>query len=322
MKIKKFLAALLGPLFFANGCGSLLPVFAENAAPGIELKTSAPVGADGVFVPQLFSSSDALPAVKLCDAPAFGKNLVLTRMQIRELLAANAPDLCTNEFIGAESVKISRRAKTLGESEMLGLLTAALQNNYVKDKGQLELKLAQPWNALLLPDDSLTLDVSEMPGLGVTPNFIVRFTLRNERETLGSWSANVKANVWREVWVAGTQIKKGSALNKSLFSQERRDVLNLREPVADLSVADDALEIAEPVQAGVPLLARMLKARTVIHRGQRAEALLEDGALSVRTKVEILEDGAPGDFVRARNFTNRRELTGKVLNDKTILISL
>jgi flagella basal body P-ring formation protein FlgA len=321
MKIKNFFAALAGPLLYANGCGSLLPVFADEPA-AIELKASAPVSGDGVFVPQIFSSTEPLPAVKLCDAPAFGKNLVLTRSQIRELLAANAPDLCTNDFSGANTVKISRRAKTLGESDILGLLTAALQNDFVKDKGQLELKLAQPWSALLLPDEPLTLDVSEMPGLGVTPNFIVRFTLRTGKETLGTWSANVKANVWREVWVASTQIKKGSALDKGLFSRERRDVLNLREPAADLSTADDALEIAEPVQAGVPLLARMLKARTVIHRGQRAEALLEDGALSVRTKVEILEDGAPGDYVRARNFTNRRELTGKVLNEKTILISL
>lgn len=322
MNLKNYLAALLGPLFYANGCGALLPVFADELAPGIELQASVPVGSDGVFLPQIFSSTAALPAVKLCEAPAFGKNLVLTRLQIRELLATNAPDLCTNDFSGADSVKICRRAKTLGESDVLGLLTAALQNNYVKDKGQLELKLAQPWNPLLLPDEPLTLDVSEIPGLGVTSNFIVRFTLRAGKETLGTWSANVKANVWREVWVASTQLKKGAALDKNFFAQERRDILNVREPVADLSLADESLELSEPVPAGVPLLARMLKARTVIHRGQRAEALLEDGALSIRTKVEIMEDGAPGDYVRARNFTNRRELTGKVLNERTILISL
>ena len=322
MKIKNYLAALLGPLLYANGCGSLLPVFADQPAAALELKGAAPVSGDGVFLPQLFSSTDPLPAVKLCDAPAFGKNLLLTRLQIRELLASNAPDLCTNYFSGAETVKISRRTRTLGESDMLGLLTAALQNDFVKDKGQLELRFAQPWNALLLPDEPLTLDVSELPSLGVTPNFMVRFTLRTGKETLGTWSANLKANVWREVWVASAQLKRGAALDKNLFARERRDILSVREPVADLSSAGDALELAEGVPAGVPLLARMLKARTVIHRGQRAEALLEDGALSIRTKVEIMEDGAPGDYVRARNFTNRRELTGKVLNEKTILISL
>ena len=282
---------------------------------------AAPVSGDGVFLPQLFSSTDPLPAVKLCDAPAFGKNLILSRDQIAVLIESNAPAVGVN-FSGAETVKISRRARTLGESDILGLLTATLQNNYVKDKGQLELKLAQPWNALLLPDEPLTLDVSELPSLGVTPNFIVRFTLRTTHETLGTWSANLKASVWREVWVTSSQLKRGAALDKNQFAQERRDILNLREPVADLSSADDSLELSESIPAGVPLLARMLKARTVVHRGQRVEALLEDGALSIRTKVEIMEDGAPGDYVRARNFTNRRELTGKVLNEKTILISL
>jgi flagella basal body P-ring formation protein FlgA len=322
MKLKKIFTTLLGPLFYANGCGSLLPVFADDLAPAIELKTTVAVSREGVFVPQLFATSEALPAVKLCDAPAFGSNLRLTRAEVRELLAAHAPDLCTNDFSGAASVKITRRARTLGESDVLGLLTATLQNNYVKDKGQLELRLAQPWNPLLLPDEPLTLDVTELPSLGVTPNFTVRFTLRNGPETLGAWSANLKASVWREVWVSSSQLKRGAALDKNLFARERRDILNLREPVADWSAADEALELAESIPAGVPLLARMMKARTVIHRGQRAEALIEDGALSIRTKVEIMEDGAPGDYVRARNFTNRREITGKVLNEKTILISL
>lgn len=322
MNLKPFIAALLGPLFFAKGCGSLLPVFADDLAPTVALKTAAPVGSDGVFLPQLFSSTEPLPAVRLCDAPAFGKSMTFTRVQVREMIASAAPDFCTNDFSGSDAVKISRRAKTFGESDLLGLLTAALQDHYVKDRGQLELHLAQAWTPLVLPDEPLTLDVTEIPGLGVTPNFIVRFTLRTSAETLGSWTANLKANVWREVWVASSQLKKGSALDKNLFARERRDVLSLREPVADLSDADDSLEIAEPVQAGVPLLARMLKGRTVIHRGQRADALVEDGALSIRTKVEILEDGAPGDYIHARSLSNRRELSGKVLNDRTILISL
>lgn len=321
MKLKNFFATLLGPLLYANGCGSLLPVFAEEPTTALELKASVPVSGDGVFLPQIFSSTDPLPAVKLCDAPKFGKHLILSRDQIALLVESNAPSVGVN-FSGADAVKISRRARTLGESDILGLLTATLQNNYIKDKGQLELKLGQPWSALLLPDEPLTLDVSELPSLGVTPNFIVRFTLRTGTETLGTWSANLKANVWREVWVTSAQLKRGAPLDKNQFARERRDILNLREPVADLSSADDSLEICEAIPVGVPLLARMLKARTVVHRGQRVEALLEDGALSIRTKVEIMEDGAPGDYVRARNFTNRHELTGKVLNEKTILISL
>jgi flagella basal body P-ring formation protein FlgA len=66
----------------------------------------------------------------------------------------------------------------------------------------------------------------------------------------------------------------------------------------------------------------MVKARAVVHRGQRADALVQDGAMSIKTKVEILDDGAPGEVVHARNSITRRDLTGKVLDEKTILISL
>ncbi len=312
----KFVTTIL----FMIAAARLSVCAAESAAP-LELKAAAPVCGDGVFLPQLFQSTEALPAIRLCDAPAFGKTLVLTRTQLNDLLAANAP-ACSTNFSGADSVRISRRTRTLGESDVLGLLTANLQRDYIKDKGQLELRLAQPWNALLLPDEPLTLDVIELPATGVTPGFIIRFTLRTAHETLGTWAANVQAKVWREVWVASSQLQRGTQVNQDLFAHVRRDLLVVHEAIAELGVNDDALELAEAVPPGVPLLARMLKARTVIHRGQRADALVQDGPLSVKTKVEVLEDGAPGQTVRARNAFTHRDLTGKVLDDKTIIISL
>ncbi|HUC83546.1 MAG TPA: flagellar basal body P-ring formation chaperone FlgA [Candidatus Acidoferrales bacterium] len=290
-------------------------------APPLQLLAVAPVSGDGIFLPQLFSSPRPLPAIRLGDAPGFGKNVILNRAQICDLLAANAPGVGTN-FSGPDAIKIFRRARTLGESDILGMLTATLQHDYIKDKGQLELRLSQPWAPLVLPDEPLTLDITDLPTAGVAPGFIVRFTLRTAHETLGNWMANVKASVWREVWVSTVQLKRGDPVSLDLLSRERRDVLSLHEPLADIAAAGDALEISEAVSAGQPLLARMVKPRAVLHRGQRADALVQSGALSVRTQVEMLEDGAPGETVRARNSATHREMTGTVLNDRTILISL
>ncbi len=128
--------------------------------------------------------------------------------------------------------------------------------------------------------------------------------------------------MWRDILVATTQLKRGDPVSLNAFSRERRDVLNLHEPLADLSAGEDALEIAESVPAGQPLLAHMVKAKTVMHRGQRADALVQDGAMSIRTQVEVLDDGAPGQVVHARNAVTHRDLIGTVLNGRTILISL
>jgi len=313
--------ALLCLLVWACLGGGFTSKLRAGEAPPIQLLAVATVTGDGIFLPQIFTANEPLPAIRLADAPAFGKNVTLTRAQICNLLAANATSVGTN-FSGPDAIKISRRTRTFSDSDMLGLLTATLQRNYIKDRGQLELHLSQPWASLVVPDEPLTLDITEIPSMGVTPGFIARFTLRAGNETLGTWSANVKASVWREVWVASEQLKRGDAVSLNSLSRERRDVLVLREAIADFAGNEDALEIAEPVPTGQPVLARMVRARAVVHRGQRADALVQEGAMSIRTQVDVLDDGAPGQTVHARNVVTHRDLIGTVLNDRTILVSL
>jgi flagella basal body P-ring formation protein FlgA len=214
------------------------------------------------------------------------------------------------------------QTRVLTEADALALLTTTLQKDYVKDKGGLELNFTQPWSAPTVPDEPLTVKILELPTAGVTPAFIIRFQLCTATKTVGTWQASLQAHVWRDVWVAHSDLERGELISDADVAHERRDVLNVYESLADFSAGDSSLELASQVQAGAILLARNLKPRAVIHRGQIADALLQDGALSIMMKVEVLEDGAPGQIVRALNPVSKRNLTGKVINEKTILVSL
>jgi len=315
-------ARLLGAWLLWSCLGGAYPTGAQvsGTAP-LQLLAAAQVTHAGIFLPQIFSSAQPLPTVRLADAPAYGNSLTLSRAQICDLLAANAPGVGTN-FSGPDAIKISRRSRLFSESDLVRLLTSTLQQDYIKDKGQLQLRLGQPWASLTVPDEALTLEITDLPSAGVTPGFIARFNLLADGEPCGSSLANLKATVWREVWVASVQLQRGDPLSPDLLLRERRDVLNLRDPLAAFTAGDEHLEIAESVPPGQPLLARMIRPRPVVHRGQRADALLEDGSLSIRTEVEILEDGAPGQLVHAVNSSTHHSLMGTVLNNRTILITL
>jgi flagella basal body P-ring formation protein FlgA len=104
--------------------------------------------------------------------------------------------------------------------------------------------------------------------------------------------------------------------------RDRRDVLTSHEPLADFSPGDTTLELGESVSANNILFARDLRLRAVIHRGQVANAVLQDGALNITMKVEALENGAPGQVIHFRNPASQRNLTGRVLDDHTIQVSL
>ena len=212
--------------------------------------------------------------------------------------------------------------RTLDQSEVTMLLTQTLQQEYVKDRGELELKITQPWKDKKIPDAPITVKITEMPTMGVVPSFIVRFDLQNTNGTIGSWQMPVQAHVWRDAWVAHSLLKRGDALADADITRERRDMLLVHEPLADLPEDRSMLEIAEPVGINAPLLARSVRPMPVVHRGQTVQALVSDGSLNITMKVEVLEDGAPGQTIRARNKQSLKDIRGKVLNEQTILVSL
>jgi flagella basal body P-ring formation protein FlgA len=210
----------------------------------------------------------------------------------------------------------------LGEQELKKLLTASLQRDYVRDLGELDLTLGRTWTPLAVSNAPVTLKVTEVPTMGVTQDFIVRFELiANNNQKLGSWQMPVTAHVWRDVWVAHSALRRGELFTGTDCLRERRDVLTCRQ--AYLGDANPSTqEISENVSSGAVILERHVKPRTVVRRGQVALAVVQDGALAVSLKVEVLEDGALGQQVRVRNPQSNREFRGKVENEGTISVSL
>ncbi len=201
-------------------------------------------------------------------------------------------------------------------------LTQLLQREYVHERGALELKILRPWVPVAIPDESYTLKIVNLPTAGVTPHFIVQFEVRTAHETIGRWQAPLQARVWREILVARNPLKCREPFNPEDVIRERRDVLTLYDaPLAMPEVPRD-FELAEMVPAGSPVYERSLRLRPVVRRGQLVEAQLRDGLVTISIKVEVLESGAPGQYVRVRNTQSKREFRGKVEDEQTVLVTL
>jgi flagellar basal body P-ring formation protein FlgA len=220
------------------------------------------------------------------------------------------------------AAETNQQTRALAEDELRQMLRTTLQANYVGEKGELELRFTRPWRPLTVPNEPLTLKVLELPTLGVSPNFIVRFEIRTVNASLGTWQMPAQARIFRDVWVAQSPLTRGLLIAKADLKRERRDVLVLREACWEGTEAEEATnELAVNLPTGAPLYASSVKPRTLIRRGQLAEALFQDGALLVSLEVEVLEDGASGQTVRVRNPRSRTIFPGKVQNEQTILVA-
>ena len=216
----------------------------------------------------------------------------------------------------------SRRTRPLEDYDLLELLTKTLQKEYVKDQGELELHLTHSWPKTDVPDEPLTLKVSEMPTRGISPAMVVTFELWADKERLGNWQVPLQASVWRDIPVAHSTLTRGEDLKDADVTMERADVLINRDAFLNFPTPDDTLQLTESIPAGHPVLNRSVRARPLVLRGQMVEAVFQDGTLGISLMVETLEDGALGQTVRVRKPKTKRELYGKVENEKTIRINL
>jgi flagella basal body P-ring formation protein FlgA len=213
-------------------------------------------------------------------------------------------------------------SRRLEEEELRQMLTAVLNDQSQAEGGEWELKLGRPWLALTVPDEPLKLEVTQ-PALGrITPTSILSFELRAGNRRLGAWQMPVQARLYREVLVAHANLQRGLPLSDLPVARERRDVLPLRGALAELPPNAAACELGEVVPAGSVLLARAVRLRPVVVRGQTVNAVVSSGALLISLKVEALEEGIPGQLIRVRNPQSRRELRGKVQDEHTISIPL
>jgi flagella basal body P-ring formation protein FlgA len=312
-------------------CGVLALVLAPPARrlvagepDSFQLQAEAKVDGAGIFLNQLLTPSlhATLPPLRLAQAPVLGQTMSLSRQQIIALTKDAVPALNTTNWSGPELVRISRRIRFLCEAEVLEMLRAALQRDYVGGRGALEIHFTRPWQNVTTPDEPISLQLTEVPAAGVLPNLVAGFELWCGKERLGSWQAPLQAHIWRDIPVAHSSVLRGALLREADITLERRDVLVQREACIEFPVTDPSLEAASNIQAGTAVSSHLTRARAVMKRGQLVEAIFQDGPMTISLKVEALEDGAQGQTVRVRNPKTKRELYGKIQTEDLVLIAL
>jgi flagella basal body P-ring formation protein FlgA len=202
------------------------------------------------------------------------------------------------------------------------LLTGTLQKEYVKEKGQVELRLTRQWVTMNMPAEPLTLRVIDMPANGLTTLCVLRSEIRCGDELIGTWSIPIEAHLWRDVWVAQSPMKRGDRLLTSDLSKERRDILQLKDVCLSQSLDDDSLELTENLNVGSALLNRSVRAHPVIQRGRMVDAVVTEGVMMITVKALALEDGATGQTIRMKNPKSGGEFRGKVQNEQTVQVTL
>ncbi len=297
-------------------------VACPGATTTLSLLPETQVDSHGIYLDQVVVTNTLPTAqrIRLMDAPAFGQMTVLQQTQIVAAIQPYFSEKLTNKWTGPDRIRVGRRTRLLNESELKDLLTIALQRDYVRDRGDLEVRFLRAWTAVRVPDEPVDLKIVDTPSSGLSANFIVRFELHAGKDVVGNFQLVCQAKIWQEICVAASPLRRGSPISPRDVTMERRDLLTIREYLTELPSLEEGIEVVESVMPGSPITPRMFRMRPSVFRGEMLDALFTNGAMSISMKVEILQDGGVGQVIRVRNPLSKRELRGKVQNDRSMQI--
>jgi flagella basal body P-ring formation protein FlgA len=123
------------------------------------------------------------------------------------------------------------------------------------------------------------------------------------------------------VAVASRPLAQGKTLSADDITMQRMDISRLKGGYltqANLAIGQN---LTRPVQLGQPFLSTLLKAPTIIRRGQTITMLAKQSTFEVRSMGESLMDGAVGQRIKVRNRHSRRVVEGVIAENGLVFVN-
>lgn len=185
-------------------------------------------------------------------------------------------------------------------------------------EGELQLELVRAWNPPTRVSANWKLTVLDYPAMP-TSSMLVRCRVLADNEAAGEFSLVVRANLWRDAWVAKEPLVAGAAFDPTLLEARRVDLFREREVVPAV-VGDRSYIFTRAVAAGRLLTWRDLNRRPLVRKGQVVEVSAIDGLMRITLKALAMENGAQGDTVTVRNPESRKDFSALVIDENQVQV--
>jgi len=207
----------------------------------------------------------------------------------------------------------------LTESELLTALQADLPKRFVVD-GELRLSLARPWTAVPLPAPEFFAECVQLPPNGLASNMQLTVRGVSGGKIVGEWPLQVRAEVWKEVWMAPQRMERGQVLQSNLLTARSVDILREFNPPIAADQDLSGFELAQSVQAGKPISRKDLVERSLVRKGQFVDAVANEGGMNIRMRAQAMEAGPAGAVIRVRNLDSQKVFFAQVINENQVQV--
>ena len=301
---------LITPTVFAANLTIAVRPESEVKGPWLTLGDIADVSGDSAERVKLFRE---LP---LGDAPKPGTTEYLTPASLEPKLAANRVDFAAITWSVPPQLKITTRSQTVSGRQ----LAEAAQSFLTQTAAGSTVTLLDLPTDLPAPVGKLEL-VPELYGvIRYAGQTTVQVAVRSDGRSFVKVPVQFEVRRLLDVVVATTNLNAGDILTEQSVRLERMDAGKLA--AGYLTELDKAigLQVRYALPPGSVIGERNLTRPILIKRGENVKIVARVGELEVVANGVTFAQGAAGDLVRVQNLVTKKFLTGRVQNDKSVLV--
>ena len=223
----------------------------------------------------------------------------------------------------AGTTALPAATKEITGSQLLPMVTEALQKAFEISDAKLVLSPTRPLPTVPVPADALVqVQIVARPPTGPVAFIRAQYAVLVDGRRVGEWTGFFKAQLIQEVWLTGKIAPRHASLDKVKLVRKKVDVINLRTGVWE-GKPDSTLQLTQGLGTGMVVLPRHVRRTPVILRNQLVTGVLLYKALRIELRnLLALEEGAPGDVIRLRNSSSFKEIRGKIIDGRTVQLSL
>lgn len=246
--------------------------------------------------------------------PEPGKPLQINRQRLEAALKESLGDLAASCILPT-SLAIQRGGAVYLEADLRGLVVQTLtpQINLLGGHGEL--------TDFRLPAYAFTAHEGQTVELErgvVAPGRIgLRFAVKEMDGTARRrFTGSVFLNLWMDVPCAAVPLNRGDAVSPEKLTFRSENLAYARGAIWD--GRGGPWQAKRAIGIGEAILADDLEPLAAIHRGDRVTLVYRRGNVVMRTLVEALEEGGPGDTIAVRNLSSKKQIYATVRDSDTV----
>ena len=183
----------------------------------------------------------------------------------------------------------------------------------------LKVHVLSGWDVLYLNTDVWKIQIQEAPKT-LSSRMLLTIGLKTSTTLLAPFRIAIACEWWQEAFFPKERLSHARNLSASDFELRLTNILAYLQPIVPISTDLDGFQLKSTIAINKPLFWSDIERRPDIPKGKKVNAILQDGALKITLKCEVLTPGRIGEFVSLRNLQTRKEFQGKVLDPDTVAV--